>query len=246
MEHVEQITERGQHRPADWPKSFPGQKFTESEIRATKDKWSWVPLATVADLEPHEENTTYVDRSTICVAILIISSAGVLLSAMAMILSSLSSMCRKKVTSLRNRCDKHIESISVRRLTAMCDRCVHTSERLSLTMALLEMMLKAMSMCHARMCPDPHIFRWNVAHSLHRLHKRNYQLDTGDCLNDDEYKILAFEVKEEDGKLLLLLPPPDDLDALIGTSKWMGKPCVKCSSLHHLSLTTSIVSYFLY
>lgn len=53
------------------------------------------------------------------------------------------------------------------------------------------------------------------------LHKRNFSLDTGDCQNDEEYKILAFDVKEENGDLLVQLPPPEELDALIGSSKWM-------------------------
>lgn len=54
------------------------------------------------------------------------------------------------------------------------------------------------------------------------LHKRNFRLDDGSCTNDDEYKILAFEVKEAPNRdILLRLPPPDDLDALIGSSKWM-------------------------
>ncbi|GAA5939388.1 uncharacterized protein JCM15063_004507 [Sporobolomyces koalae] len=53
------------------------------------------------------------------------------------------------------------------------------------------------------------------------LHKRNFALDTGDCKNDEDYKILAFNVKEEDGDLLIQLPPIAELDALIGSSKWM-------------------------
>lgn len=53
------------------------------------------------------------------------------------------------------------------------------------------------------------------------LHKRQYSLDSGDCINDSEYKVLAFEAREEDGKILLLLPPGDQLDALIGSAKWM-------------------------
>lgn len=32
---------------------------------------------------------------------------------------------------------------------------------------------------------------------------------------------MAFEAKEENGDILLLLPPSDDLDSLIGTSRWM-------------------------
>jgi nitrite reductase (NAD(P)H) len=82
------------------------------------------------------------------------------------------------------------------------------------------MMPKATYTYHARMS-----FAMNLVAILivSRLHKRNFQLSTGDCLSDDQYKILAFDVKAEDGKLLVLLPPPDDLDALIGTSRWMGK-----------------------
>ncbi|KAI0789354.1 nitrite reductase [Abortiporus biennis] len=53
------------------------------------------------------------------------------------------------------------------------------------------------------------------------MHKRNFTLTSGECLNDDSFSILAFDVKVEDGDILLLLPEPDELDAVIGTSKWM-------------------------
>lgn len=38
------------------------------------------------------------------------------------------------------------------------------------------------------------------------LHKRNYRLDSGECTNDNNFTILAFDVKEEDGFLLVKLP----------------------------------------
>ena len=53
------------------------------------------------------------------------------------------------------------------------------------------------------------------------LHKRNYRLDCGECLNDGNLGIMAFEVKEEDGFLLVKLPEPEELDEAIGTSKWI-------------------------
>ncbi|THH20470.1 hypothetical protein EUX98_g8578 [Antrodiella citrinella] len=59
------------------------------------------------------------------------------------------------------------------------------------------------------------------------MHKRNFTLTNGECLNDDSYSILAFEVKvspspvSDDEDVFLLLPSPDALDAVIGTSKWM-------------------------
>ncbi|KAG6907837.1 hypothetical protein DXG01_007219 [Tephrocybe rancida] len=53
------------------------------------------------------------------------------------------------------------------------------------------------------------------------LHKRNFTLDTGECLNDDDYQIITFEAKEVDGDILVKLPEPDLLDEVLGTSKWM-------------------------
>lgn len=56
------------------------------------------------------------------------------------------------------------------------------------------------------------------------LHKRNYTLTNGECLNDSEYQILAFEAREDPngtGDIQLLLPPQDDMDAILGTEKWL-------------------------
>ena len=55
------------------------------------------------------------------------------------------------------------------------------------------------------------------------MHKRNFSLSSGACLNDDNYSIIAFDVKVDDttNDILVLLPEPDELDAVLGTSKWM-------------------------
>ncbi|KIJ36943.1 hypothetical protein M422DRAFT_61081 [Sphaerobolus stellatus SS14] len=53
------------------------------------------------------------------------------------------------------------------------------------------------------------------------MHKKNFHLDTGACLNDDDYSIITFEVKEENGYIYLLLPELQDLDEVLGTEKWM-------------------------
>ena len=55
------------------------------------------------------------------------------------------------------------------------------------------------------------------------MHKRNFTLDTGDCLNDDNYSILSFEVKVEDEDVVVLLPETEALDAVIGTQRWMTR-----------------------
>ncbi|KAJ3475533.1 hypothetical protein NLI96_g11777 [Meripilus lineatus] len=53
------------------------------------------------------------------------------------------------------------------------------------------------------------------------MHKRNFNLASGDCLNDENYSILSFEVKVEDDAIFVLLPETTELDAVIGTQKWM-------------------------
>lgn len=53
------------------------------------------------------------------------------------------------------------------------------------------------------------------------MHKRNFQLKTGACLNDNNYSILTFEVKLEKGNIFLFLPEPDELDKVLGTNKWI-------------------------
>lgn len=50
--------ERGQERPADWPKEFPATKFEAKDLPTPRSQWSWVKLATVADLAPTDESTT--------------------------------------------------------------------------------------------------------------------------------------------------------------------------------------------
>ncbi|KAF9569383.1 nitrite reductase NiiA [Agrocybe pediades] len=55
------------------------------------------------------------------------------------------------------------------------------------------------------------------------LHKRNFTLHEGKCLTDDNYKIMTFEIKEDNGDILLKLPDPRAIDDVLGTSKWMLK-----------------------
>lgn len=42
-------------------------------------------------------------------------------------------------------------------------------------------------------------------------------------MNDEDYSILTFEVKHDEATddILLLLPETKDMDAVLGTSKWM-------------------------
>ena len=59
------------------------------------------------------------------------------------------------------------------------------------------------------------------------FHKRNFTLngdDAGRCSNDDQVNIATFPVEErDDGWVYLKLPPVEELDERLGTSKWMVK-----------------------
>ncbi|BGO91811.1 hypothetical protein NBRC10512_007608 [Rhodotorula toruloides] len=162
----ELITERGQQRPADWPKNFPGQRFEVKDIRTPRSQWRYVKLASTGDLSPTEENTT---------------------------------SC-----AVRYGEDSQLAIFHVPGKGYFCTQqmCPHK---------------RAFILEHGIVSDDGsgHLY------VSCPLHKRNFRLDNGDCLNDEEYKILAFDVKEENSDLLVQVPPPDELDALIGSSKWM-------------------------
>ncbi|CCM02699.1 uncharacterized protein FIBRA_04805 [Fibroporia radiculosa] len=55
---VEQITERGQPRPADWAKNFPPVHLSEDDLKTPKSMWKWRKMAQVADLMPTQAGTT--------------------------------------------------------------------------------------------------------------------------------------------------------------------------------------------
>lgn len=59
------------------------------------------------------------------------------------------------------------------------------------------------------------------------FHKRNYELkgpDAGKCGNDDAVNIATFPAEErDDGMVYLKLPPVEELDALLGTTRWKVK-----------------------
>ncbi|KAI5857959.1 nitrite reductase [Tricharina praecox] len=58
-------------------------------------------------------------------------------------------------------------------------------------------------------------------------HKRNFELkgeNPGTCRNDEDLNIATFEIEERaDGWVYLKLPPVEELDARLGTQKWMVK-----------------------
>ncbi|RYP09392.1 hypothetical protein DL765_008455 [Monosporascus sp. GIB2] len=56
------------------------------------------------------------------------------------------------------------------------------------------------------------------------FHKRNFDLSSGACRNDGALSIATFDAEERaDGLVYLRLPPVEELDAALGTSKWKVK-----------------------
>ena len=54
------------------------------------------------------------------------------------------------------------------------------------------------------------------------FHKRNYDLSSGECRNDSELSIATFDAEERaDGLVYLRLPPVEELDAALGTARWV-------------------------
>ncbi|KAE8216194.1 hypothetical protein CF327_g652 [Tilletia walkeri] len=57
QDHAEQIEQRGQRRPADWPTDTSPLKFDPSNV-AVGAKWEWRPVCKLSDLDPSEKSTT--------------------------------------------------------------------------------------------------------------------------------------------------------------------------------------------
>ncbi|KAH6648074.1 hypothetical protein BKA67DRAFT_524115 [Truncatella angustata] len=56
------------------------------------------------------------------------------------------------------------------------------------------------------------------------FHKRNFDLSSGSCKNDGELSIATFAVEERgDGLVYIKLPPVEELDRELGTSRWRVK-----------------------
>ncbi|KAG1862042.1 hypothetical protein DFJ58DRAFT_715324 [Suillus subalutaceus] len=164
---TEVIIERGQERPADWPKQFPPAKLGESVIVTPKSEWEWRKLATIHDLIPTDDATT---------------SAAVKYG------------------------DSQLAVFHIPRrgYFATQQMCPHK---------------RAFVLDHGIVGDD---LDGNLYVSC-PLHKRNFRLTDGKCLNDENFFIIPFDVKQEGDDLFVLLPDSDKLDAAIGTSKWMVK-----------------------
>jgi hypothetical protein len=49
------------------------------------------------------------------------------------------------------------------------------------------------------------------------LHKKTFSLETGESLQNEEYRIKTFRVKVDSGRVYVELPPPESLDPVMAT-----------------------------
>lgn len=56
----ELIEERGQKRPADWPRASAPLRFTPDQLATPKSRWTWVTMAKKADMVLSDQGTTSV------------------------------------------------------------------------------------------------------------------------------------------------------------------------------------------
>jgi len=162
------ITERGQHRPADWPQSYPPLQLTPDQFKTGKENWTWITVAKKSDMVSANPGTTSV-------------------------------AVKYGDTQLA------IYHVPQRGYYATQQMCPHR---------------RAFVLDHGIIGESP---KGDLYVSC-PLHKRNFTLTQGTCLNDSHYNILAFEARETPdgtGGIQLHLPPVEEIDGIIGTEKWL-------------------------
>ncbi|KDR71728.1 hypothetical protein GALMADRAFT_253448 [Galerina marginata CBS 339.88] len=164
---AELITERGQLRPADWPKRSAPLKLTPELLQTPKKEWKWVTVATKADMVLSENGTTSV-------------------------------AVKYGDTQLA------VYYVPKRGFYATQQMCPHR---------------RAFVLDHGIIGDTPS----GDLYVSCPLHKRNFALTDGKCLTDADYEILAFDVRlvSDTEEIQVLLPPEDDIDAVLGTEKWL-------------------------
>lgn len=205
--NAEKIQERGQTRPADWPKdvrlrprapaltrrAVPGRRTQGDGHRDAQ-----VDLAMAQDVQ-HGRADAERGRSDQRGRQVCVDSAPIV-----------SAHCAQGATR------SSPSSLSPNAASMRPSRCARTSA--------LSCSITALSARTRMAIVRPLLARIRLraeAYVSCPLHKRNYDLQSGACSNDDSFGIISFEAKEEDGFVYLLLPEKDDLDAVLSTDKWM-------------------------
>lgn len=165
---AEIIMERGQHRPADWPKSYPPIQLTADQFKNGKGTWTWITMAKKSDMISMDAGATSV-------------------------------AVKYGDTQLA------IFHIPQRGYYATQQMCPHR---------------RAFVLDHGIVGESP----TGDLYVSCPLHKKNFTLRQGNCLNDPNYHILTFDAREAPdgtGGIQLHLPPVSEIDSILGTEKWL-------------------------
>ena len=57
------------------------------------------------------------------------------------------------------------------------------------------------------------------------VHKKNFSLESGQCMSGEDYSVQVFPVKVEGDDVYLQLPPVEELDAQLATEKTCNGAC---------------------
>ncbi|KAL9711883.1 hypothetical protein Ac2012v2_004956 [Leucoagaricus gongylophorus] len=166
---TELIEERGQKRPADWPKTSASLRFMPDQFVTPKRQWTWQTVG-------KQEDIMLNDQATASIAV------------------------KYGDTQLA------VYYVPRRGLYASQQMCPHRRA-----------FVLDQGIIGDTPGGDPYISC--------PLHKRNFALTDGKCLNAADYSIVTFEVRrtESGGEIQLLLPPREDIDAVLGTEKWLHR-----------------------
>lgn len=165
---AELIDQRGQMRPADWPKATPSTKFSPDQLITPKSEWRWTKVASKRDMMSSENGTT-------------------------------------SVAVLYGDTQLAVYHVPKRGYYATQQMCPHR---------------RAFVLDHGIVGDTP----TGELYVSCPLHKRNFSLTCGKGLSDTEYDILAFQAREDpenENDIQLFLPPKQDIDAVLGTEKWV-------------------------
>lgn len=168
---IEMIEERGQLRPANWPKQVDAMPSLEEQVKCKSTTLDWMHVGST-DLYPKDEGRV-VKMGDVQIAVFQTSKGD---------FYATQNMCSVKR-------DLVLSSGFIGELKTTSD---NGQEGTSVYVS----------------CP---------------IHKKNFDLKTGNCLNGDAHPINTFNVKVENNQVYLLLPSINILNDILSTEKYIIK-----------------------
>lgn len=176
---IEMIEERGQLRPANWPKQVDAMPSVEEQVKSKSATLDWMHVGST-DLYPKDEGRV-VKMGDVQIAVFQTSKGD--------------------FYATQNMC-------SVKR----------------------DLVLSSGFIGESKMTSDDGQHITSVYVSC-PIHKKNFDLKTGICLNGDAHSINTFNVKVENNQVYLLLPSINILNDILSTEKYIIKKSMTSPTL---------------